>query len=714
MNNTILATIILNILAEIISIALFISIFFLIFKNINKKSFRFSITFIFTPIIMSIFGLTLSLTAVNIGNNDNNITVADGFTIDSYEVILDVGIDNKVDVTENININWFESNHHGIYKFTPYWLEYTGKDGKTIKRKSNIINYRAEGENYYIDTVNKKERIKIGDADLFVPIGNKLYTIKYTYDMGKDPFKNFDEFIFHAYGDYWGTEIKNPKIIINMPKGIDGNVINFFNDKYRKENINELINYEIEGNKITITGKDNLHLLKSLTVDIELPENYFIGGSFNYGWISFTISIAIICITIYIILTWIKYGKNHSKRIPTVEFYAPDDLDAAEVGFVYNKWNSTKKLTIALIIQLASKGYLKIDEIGEGKKSKIQLTKNHIKPENVKIDDNAVPEIAIKIEKIKDFDDNLDNNARKMMKYLFKESDTKILKANIDNFLEVKDSLVNGGYINVDEDYLDKLKDIKMKEYNQQLEEYNKKMEEYNIEVNKLPKKTSLENIVYGNLFSVGDTVILEEHQSFYKTFEQINTEINKEFKNKVHDSKARTRTIISTIINIIILFLSITSFFIIEDLDPRFSILYYISFICVVIELFFTIIMGRKTEYGEEIYAKVLGFRNFLETAEKENLESLVEKDPNYFYNILPYTYVLGISKKWVKKFENIPMPDVDMGNIDYNDIRLLNSISDSVYYPPTSGGGGSSSCGGGCSSCGGGCSSCGGGGSW
>ena len=123
---------------------------------------------------------------------------------------------------------------------------------------------------------------------------------------------------------------------------------------------------------------------------------------------------------------------------------------------------------------------------------------------------------------------------------------------------------------------------------------------------------------------------------------------------------------------------------------------------------------MGRKTEYGEEIYAKILGFKDFLEKAEKENLESLVEKDPNYFYNILPYTYVLGISKKWVKKFENIPMPDVDMGNFNYNSIDSFNYISSSVYYPSSSGGSGSSSCGGGCSSCGGGCSSCGGGGSW
>ena len=32
-------------------------------------------------------------------------------------------------------------------------------------------------------------------------------------------------------------------------------------------------------------------------------------------------------------------------------------------------------------------------------------------------------------------------------------------------------------------------------------------------------------------------------------------------------------------------------------------------------------------------------------------------EQDPEYFYNILPYTYALGVSDKWIKKFESIAM---------------------------------------------------------
>ena len=129
---------------------------------------------------------------------------------------------------------------------------------------------------------------------------------------------------------------------------------------------------------------------------------------------------------------------------------------------------------------------------------------------------------------------------------------------------------------------------------------------------------------------------------------------------------------------------------------------------------------MKRKTVYGELITARVKGFRHFLATAEKPKLEALVAENPNYFYNILPYTYAMNISKKWIRKFENIPMPEMDMGTFNYSSDYSYYSLYNDVYYPEpvhtssSSSSSGCSSCGGGCSSCGGGCSSCGGGGSW
>ncbi len=706
---------------------------------------------------LMILGVIITGLESYFGDDVGTEKLADGFTISAYNVLLDVKEDNKVEVTEKITVDWYESYHHGIYKFTPLWLQYTGQDGDTIKRKATISNYRAVGDPYSLDTVKRKARIKIGSANKYVGEGEKTYVIKYTYDMGKDPYKNFDELIFHAYGDYWGTEIKNASIQVNMPKNIDGYNVKFFTDKFRKNDVTDVVDFSIIGNTLYATFNEEKNykkqlkdycsdewrlsedgacdeeyfalyyyepLEKSLTLDIELPEGYFVGGSWNYGWGSFIISMIIFALTAWTIYKWVKYGKDHPKKAQTIEFYPPDDLSSAEIGYVFNKRQASKKFTISLIIQLASKGYIKIDDLKD-EDNNIQITNLLIKPKAVKDFDKTLPKRQIEVKKLKDADNNLNQSEKTMMIHLFKKGDTKLLESNIDKFLAVKDKLVNDGYIEIVNDNEEaRLKDVDKKKaaYDKEVEQYNKDMEKYAADASKFPTLSSMEKIVYDRLFESKDVVILSEHHTFYRAFNDIDSELKNSFKDKVHDSIASKQIGGAIFRSIVILILSIISYKYVEDLDPNWSVLYYLSFICNLINLFFTIFMKRKTEYGEYITAKVKGFRNFLVTAEKPRLEALVLENPNYFYNILPYTYAMNISKKWIKKFENIPIPEMDMGTFNYESDYSYYSLYDNVYYPEpvhSSGGGGSSSsgcssCGGGCSSCGGGCSSCGGGGSW
>ncbi len=658
-------------------------------------------------ILILIFGISccFCLPFFSPSNLKNAQSTADGFTISSYNVVLDVKSDLKIDVIENIVVNWEENGHHGIYKFTPLWLEYTDKNEKTIKRKANISNYQAVGEPYSLDNINKKARIRIGDASKYVSTGEKKYVIKYTYDMGSDPYKGFDELIFHAYGDYWGTIINNASVEINMPKNIEDYDINFFTDKYRKNDVTDIVDYTVNGNKIYATFNENKNklknkenyepLTKSLTVDIALPEGYFTKGSFNYGWYSFIITIIIFILTIWTIFNWFKYGKNYEKGVLTVEFYPPDNLNPAEVGYVYNKKHASNKLTIALIIELASKGYIKIDEVKD-KEENIKITNMLVKPKSLK--NNSSLENLIEVQKLKDVDDKLNQSETTVMIHLFKNGNRKIVDNNFEEFFKVKDKLINDGYIEI----------VNVKD------EEKKEIEEYEKKLSKVPALSKMEEIVYERLFLDEDEIILSKHTTLYHAFEDVENELNNNFKDKIDDINSRKQINMGIIRNEIILLLSMLSYFYIEDLDPKLSIMYYLAFSCIFINLLFVIFMGRKTKYGEYITAKVKSFRNFLETVEKEQLEALVLKNPKYFYNILPYTYVLGISKKWISKFENISYPKINMGSFNYSSDLSFSNLYDNVYYPSNTSSSGCSSCGGGCSSCGGGCSSCGGGGSW
>ena len=68
-----------------------------------------------------------------------------------------------------------------------------------------------------------------------------------------------------------------------------------------------------------------------------------------------------------------------------------------------------------------------------------------------------------------------------------------------------------------------------------------------------------------------------------------------------------------------------------------------------------FVSVMDKRTPYGVDSIGKILGLKQFIETAEKDRLEMMAKDDPQFFYKILPYAYVLGVTNVWSKKFESI-----------------------------------------------------------
>ena len=72
-------------------------------------------------------------------------------------------------------------------------------------------------------------------------------------------------------------------------------------------------------------------------------------------------------------------------------------------------------------------------------------------------------------------------------------------------------------------------------------------------------------------------------------------------------------------------------------------------------VTMFLAVISYARTPKYNEIMGKILGFRDFIRTAELDKLNELVEEDPEYFYHIVPYAYVFGLTNNWIKKFEDI-----------------------------------------------------------
>jgi uncharacterized membrane protein len=132
--------------------------------------------------------------------------------------------------------------------------------------------------------------------------------------------------------------------------------------------------------------------------------------------------------------------------------------------------------------------------------------------------------------------------------------------------------------------------------------------------------------------------------------------------------------------------------------------------------------VMPAKTAAGAELLRRTLGFRNYMEVAEKER-QRFAERE-NIFSEYLPYAIVFGCVERWAEAFKDIDVSAQTaswyVGSTPFNSNSLSSSLqgfssnlgSAIVSTPGGKGGSGFSGGGGGGGAGGGGGG--GGGGSW
>lgn len=284
------------------------------------------------------------------------------------------------------------------------------------------------------------------------------------------------------------------------------------------------------------------------------------------------------------------------------------------------------------------------------------------------------------------------------------------LIANNEKLTPLLIELANDGYIQIEE-----------------VETKSKKKSEFAITKikDRYDENDRAKEIFFNGLFKNGTRNKIYKsdlEDDFYLTLNIIRELYNKpEKRHKVFEAKSLYIRILAWVLCALSVFAVLFNFSNLFDSNLKY-ILTLVGIIICIISFVFSFFIRKRTDEAVDILGKINGFKNFLETAEKDKLEALVDDDPAYFYNILPYAYVLGVSDKWMKKFESIAVepPQWYYGYYPYNYIMFshfmrdtINSASNAmVSMPVQSGSGGSFSSGGGGFAGGG--TGGGGGGSW
>ncbi len=631
--------------------------------------------------IRNIIAVVLAFCIMITASNIHAAYESTGYNITAYDVDIYVTEGNVLKVTEKIDTN-FKSAKHGIIRNIPLTGTVRRSDGSKGSFRAKISNIKVS-DNYTKTTSftngQKLVELKIGDADTTLR-GNKSYTISYDYALGDDKVSDYDELYYNIIGTQWDTTISNVTFSIHMPKDFDTSKIGFTHGTQGSSQTDG-ITYEVDGNTITGEYNSDLSSYNGLTVRIELPEGYFVIKDYQ-KYIDYAVIALFIGLVVITFVLWLKNGKDRPV-VETVEFYPPEDLNSAELAQVYKGEVRGQDVT-SLLIYLANKGYLKIKE--EDKKGLISTYK------------------AITFVKLKEYDGE-NYSEKTFFDGIFKYGDEVPISKLEDRFYVTQGKIVN--HINSKKN-IEKVIDKKSRKS----KTITTVFEFLVLIVTCLTLGMAtgdISNSLFSLPFVICSLAMIKAGVGFFKKKEAG-----------------------GIVVGAMLIFMSFCFFFssqtmVLVESDGFSSadwLVLGIGVVSIILLIIFETIMPARTEYGTKMLGKIRGFKRFLETARKEELERLVEENPSYFYDILPYTYVLGVSSKWIKKFEtmNLRSPDwydsanaftvSDFGRSINNAFNTTNSaMSSSPSSSGSSSGGGGGSSGGGFS---GGGSGGGGGSSW
>ncbi len=590
------------------------------------------------------------------------------YTTDEFNVTFDVHEDNSVSVTEEIKIDAF-GNGHGIYRYIPLrgtaYMEIDG-EMREIPRRMKIENINVEGYEYETYNENGNKVIKIGSADYYIT-GKQVYNITYDCIMYEDQIDSMDFFYYNVIPHGWETSIAKASVTVNMQKEFDGEKVWAYKGSYGYSDAAE---FEVIGNTVSIT-EENLSAGEGITLQIDLPEGYFAGAA-STDYVNVIMYAAILISVIVAAMLFYFFGRD-PKIVQTVEFYPPEGITPAEAGYIIDGIVNKEDL-VSMVIYFADKGYLSIEETLENAGGLSGL--------------RGKKESVFYLNKLRDISESEKVFAATLFDGLFESGDRVALADLSGEFYDY---------------YAAAMRELSA-HYSQQKEKRvytrsSKAARALSCILIMVPLFSAVmfsgiaaygfESFIYAGVVSVfalvGYIILIAAYDRQYAS------------------SKAKTKT--ASLLGFIIA--GVASGFAISLCLSK-----YESILAPIIGVFgsfavamFARVMLKRTDSSASMLGRLLGFKEFINLAEKDRIEQLVEENPSYFYGILPYAYVFGLSDKWAEKFEGIALepPSWYDGSSIYGSTPIFNAfvfmnvfnscasaITQNLTIPPVEEGGG------------------------
>ncbi len=571
-----------------------------------------------------------------------------GFTITDYRVTAVVSEANVYDITEEIRAA-FEEGRQGIYRTIPVNTPVVRKaaDGTLTSRRvgSWITDLSVDGWNYRVKSAEKQVTIYFGDDDRLVE-GTQTYRFSYKLHVTTDGTLGFDEVYYSIAGPDWPVTVEKLDFSVTLPKDFDADRLEF-SVGYRGDSgyePNELSSF-VEGNLVRGSTRE-LYPYEAVTMRAVLPAGYFQPNDVrktDWTIMGYMGGLTLAACTIFLL-----FGRVRRPAV-TDESYPPDGLTPAEIGYFLDGVADARDQA-AMLLYWADKGYLSLRETEDGD---FELKKR------AEMGNEAKP-----------FE-------RHMFQALFRAGDT-VLAAKSKLYVTMFDVqrmiAASAG-----------------KEFSPQTQESRRVRAEL-IFLAWLPLAATLsmslaalgERWFFGILMgTMSATVMMAPLLAFIFLLRDWDSR-------KKRWLKLLIAVALYAGLNVFYGLVAAPTF--LEPLRPVAAAL------SALVTGTFAGLVRTRTERGNDLMDRILGFRDFIMRSERDAVERLAEKDPGYCYGILPYAFVFGVFNRWAERFASaLYAPawlETDGEFAPQRLVRQLNSAMtcfEAGMIPHSTGGGGS-----------------------
>ena len=282
---------------------------------------------------------------------------------------VQVQSDSSLEVTETIDVTAeHEQIQHGIYRDFP--TRYRGPHGTQVRVGFSFHGATLDGMPVRASTEahGNGVRIKIGDPDEYVAVGDHRYVIRYRTTRQVGRFKDYDEIYWNATGNGWVFPIDVAEARIRLPQAVRFGQRSAYTGPQGSTAANAEVAEEKPG-EILFRTTQPLGPYEGLTVAVAFPKGVVAGpteSSRLADWLAdngppVVGGAALLGLLGFYFFAWQRVGRDPRAGTVVPLFSPPDGLTPAAMRYV-SRMGSDNRVFAAALVDMGVRGHIRMIE----------------------------------------------------------------------------------------------------------------------------------------------------------------------------------------------------------------------------------------------------------------------------------------------------------------------------------------------------------------